>query len=238
MFDEMEPLFEQRAGWRRIYFDLPGMGRTPAADWINCQDHLLEVALEFLDKVAPGEHCAVAGISMGGNLARGIVQRRLAQIDGVMLAVPYVVPYPDLPQLQVLAHDPAFVAALEADEQWLLDMIVVQSPEVLTEIRHSFMPAIRVTDPGLMKRMEAHYGFSFDVDSLPEPCAAPTLIITGRQDVVCGYRDAWKVLDNFPRATFAVLDRAGHMLNVEQKALFGALVSEWLDRVEEYTAGN
>ncbi len=37
----------------------------------------------------------------------------------------------------------------------------------------------------------------------------------------------------FPRATFAVLDRAGHGLTMEQTGLFRALVAEWLDRVEE-----
>jgi len=42
-------------------------------------------------------------------------------------------------------------------------------------------------------------------------------------------------LDSYPRASFVVLDRAGHALSVEQKTLFRALVNEWLDRVEEYT---
>jgi pimeloyl-ACP methyl ester carboxylesterase len=72
------------------------------------------------------------------------------------------------------------------------------------------------------------------VDALPEPFPAPTLILTGRQDSMCGYREAWKIFDNYPRATFAVLDRAGHLLGWEQQSLFRALASEWLDRVEEY----
>jgi pimeloyl-ACP methyl ester carboxylesterase len=57
----------------------------------------------------------------------------------------------------------------------------------------------------------------------------------GRQDHVCGYREAYQLLDNYPRASFAILDGAGHVLPFEQKTLFRALVSEWLDRVEEYT---
>ena len=36
----------------------------------------------------------------------------------------------------------------------------------------------------------------------------PTLVIAGRQDVTAGYRDAWHILESYPRATFAVLDRA------------------------------
>ena len=41
-------------------------------------------------------------------------------------------------------------------------------------------------------------------------------------------------LDHYPRATFAVLDRAGHFVNIEQDVLCQALMSEWLDRVEEW----
>ena len=45
--------------------------------------------------------------------------------------------------------------------------------------------------------------------------------------------DSWDILENYSRATFAVLDRAGHRLQIEQEELFNALVNEWLDRVEE-----
>ena len=48
-----------------------------------------------------------------------------------------------------------------------------------------------------------------------------------------GYIDAWRVIENYPRASFIVLDQAGHGLAVEQKGLFRALAGEWLDRVEE-----
>ncbi len=48
-----------------------------------------------------------------------------------------------------------------------------------------------------------------------------------------GYKDAWDILDNYPRGTLAVLDRAGHNLQLEQVELFNCLVNEWLDRVEE-----
>ena len=41
---------------------------------------------------------------------------------------------------------------------------------------------------------------------------------------------------SFPRGTFAVLDRAGHLLDFEQPVLQKALINEWLDRVEEYTS--
>ena len=42
MVSDMEPLFRQRDGWKRIYLDLPGHGTTPGKDWITNQDRMLD----------------------------------------------------------------------------------------------------------------------------------------------------------------------------------------------------
>ncbi|MFD0695142.1 alpha/beta fold hydrolase [Paenibacillus sp. GCM10027628] len=64
--------------------------------------------------------------------------------------------------------------------------------------------------------------------------AIPALILTGRQDAICGYQDPWQTLMNvFPRATFAVLDGAGHLLPMEQPNVFQALTLDWLERVDK-----
>lgn len=138
MAHHWEPVFAQRTGWRRLYPDMPGMGRTPGAEWITCQDDMLEVALGFMDAVAPGERFAIAGASYGGYLARGVVYRRPALVSGVMLSVPSVELDREkrrVPLQQVLVHDPEFVAALEADEQMVLQIAVVQSAKYLGDFR-------------------------------------------------------------------------------------------------------
>lgn len=56
----------------------------------------------------------------------------------------------------------------------------------------------------------------------------------GRQDSYEGYKDAWTILERYPRATFAVIDRAGHNLQIEQPEIFNSLVNEWLTAVEEF----
>ena len=71
------------------------------------------------------------------------------------------------------------------------------------------------------------------MDAVSEPFPGPSLIITSRQDSVVGYRDAWNILENYPRASYVVLDRAGHPLE-ESAGLVNVLIREWLDRVEEY----
>jgi hypothetical protein len=56
----------------------------------------------------------------------------------------------------------------------------------------------------------------------------------GRQDYGIPFnKDALAFIENYPRATVALLDRAGHLAMVHQRRLFNALASEWFDRVEE-----
>jgi pimeloyl-ACP methyl ester carboxylesterase len=241
MVSDLEPVFGHRDGWKRIYLDLPGHGGTPGKDWITNQDKILDVVLDFIDNVIPAQRFVVVGTSAGAYLARGIVHHRLASLDGLLLKVPVIVA--DDTKRQVPAHvtlveDAALAAQLEPDEaEGLFQGAVVQSQKVVDYIRANFQSASEIGDLGFQAKIREHpknYAFSFDIDALPQPFPAPTLIVTGRQDSWVGYRDAWQILDNYPRGTFAVLDRSGHFLGVEQEDLFHALVGEWLDRVHEF----
>jgi pimeloyl-ACP methyl ester carboxylesterase len=237
MVADMEPLFEQRPGWWRVYPDLPGMGRTPGDPRIETQDQMLEIVMAFVQQVAPGQRYVVAGSSYGGYLARGLIHEQGVMIDGLLLLVPAVEAdesKQDLPGRQVLVEDPQFLSALRPDEDMIAKIAVVQSMERLESFRAVLQPAIAAADHAFLARLEQHYPFSFPVDQLTSPFPGPALILTGRQDSICGYRDAWRLLDNYPRGTFAVLDRAGHGLGNEQKALFQDLAGEWLGRVQEY----
>ncbi len=239
MVSTMEPLFKARDGWKRIYPDLPGMGETPGMDWIVSQDQVLDIILDFVDNVVPGQRFVVAGYSHGGYLARGVVFRRSAMMDGLLLTVPTVLA--DYTQRTLPAHislvqNPTLISELEQNlAEAFQDIAVVQSREFLDSMKAVILPAREVANHEFLSKLEENYAFSFDVDTLPEPFGGPTLIIMGRQDSVCGYQDAWGIFENYPRGTFVALDRAGHGLSVEQRDLFNALVSEWLDRVEEFS---
>jgi pimeloyl-ACP methyl ester carboxylesterase len=240
LLNDMEPLFHQRDGWKRIYPDLPGHGKTPGMDWITNQDKMLEVVLDFIDRVIPGERFVLLGSSKGAYLARGVVHHRLDSIDGLLLTVPVIIAdgeKRETPSHVILVPDPELVSELEPGEaEGYFQLAVVQSRKVLDHVRILSKANEHFNEDFLGKIVDhpENNNFSFAVDTLPKPFPAPTLIITGRQDSVAGYRDAWTILENFPRGTFVVLDRTGHLLVPEQEGLFHALVGEWLDRVEEY----
>lgn len=229
----MEPVFKQRDGWRRIYLDLPGMGRTRSYEGIADSGGMLDAVLAVVDHLLPGERFCVAGQSYGGYMARGIVHKRPEQVDGVALICPMIVPEfaeRDLPERQVLRQDEAFVRSQTGEVfQEYCRMGAVLDADTWQRYNEDIVPGCQLSDEPFLERVKKHYGYHFLLETTPFD--KPALLLTGRQDTSTGYRDAWTVLERYPRMTFAALDIAGHNLQIEQPVLFNALVEEWLDRV-------
>jgi pimeloyl-ACP methyl ester carboxylesterase len=233
----MEPIFQSmEMPWQRIYFDLPGMGKTKGQPWITGSDQMLSLVLEFIDGIIPDQHFVLAGESYGGYLARGVIKERTALVDGLLLICPVASQETlgdNLPAFQVLEKDTVFLDSLsEEDRKYFEGINVVQNQRVWDRFKEEILPGLKIADYAFLENsLGQHVPYSVDVDQIKQPYPQPTLIFMGRQDSVVGYRDHWQLIENYPRASFVILDKAGHNLQIEQNNLFDALVKEWLDRV-------
>jgi len=225
--------FDVDAHWLRIYPDLPGMGGTPADPSIDGSDAMLDLLLALVDAVCPGQPFAVAGESYGGYLARGIVHARPSDVLGMLLICPSVAPgTPADADLRVLERDDTLLASLDpADREAFSSITVRQTRPVWERFATEILPGIRASDQRYLSEVLGRASrFSFDVDD--RDFDRPVLFLTGRQDSSVGYQHQWELLERYPRASFVVLDRAGHNLQTEQPEIFDAAVREWLDRME------
>jgi pimeloyl-ACP methyl ester carboxylesterase len=234
----MEPVFSNREGYKRIYIDLPGMGKTKGENWIKNSDVMLDIVIDFIEKVIPNENFLLAGQSYGGYLSRGIIYKIANRVDGLLLLCTAIIAdfkKRDIPPHIILKRDDDVLSQLEpSDAKDFNSIQVVQSKRIWERYRDEILSGIKLADDNFLRNLQENgYEFSFDVDTLNEKFNKPTLMLLGRQDSSVGYKDAWRTLDNYPRATFAVLDRAGHNLQVEQVDVFNCLVDEWITRVEE-----
>ena len=222
----LDPVFDALTGYRRIYLDLPGMGRTAAPETIRSADDVLDVLLAFIDGVVGDQPLLVAGHSAGGYYAQAIAGRRPEQAVGLALLCPLLAGIHDVPAHEVI------VSSGDIGDDEFRDYFTVQTAETLDRYERYVQPAGQLADQSALARI----GEQWELTVRPQekaPYRRPTLVVTGRQDSALGYSRAWELLEHYPRATFAVLDRAGHALPHEQPELLRALVTEWLDRVRE-----
>jgi pimeloyl-ACP methyl ester carboxylesterase len=234
----LEPLFADRAGYRRVYPDLPGMGRTPAPETIDSNDAVLDTLLGLVDAVIGGEELLVVGHSYGGYLARAIANRRPRQVAGLALlcTIGEQAGEDERPEHVVLHAADDLDGTLEpAMAAEFRNYLVVQTPVTLRRFQETVVPGVELADQAALARIFERWRLRTVPEQGPA-YANPTLILAGRQDATAGYAGAWRLLEHYPRATFAVLDRAGHGLLHEQVGLGTALLAEWLDRVREHRA--
>jgi pimeloyl-ACP methyl ester carboxylesterase len=142
------------------------------------------------------------------------------------------------PQLRVLEKDEALLNSLsEADRQQFDSIHVRQNSHVWQRFRDEVLSGLKIADNSfLSNHLNQNKLFSRNVDNIDKPYEQPTLILLGRQDCMVGYRDSWKLIENYSRASFVILDKAGHNLQNEQEELFQELVKEWIDRVSSEIA--
>jgi pimeloyl-ACP methyl ester carboxylesterase len=229
----LEPLFERLGGYRRLYPDLPGMGATPAPPTTASTADVLATLEAFVDAHIGPDPFLLAGESYGGYLARALTRRRPAQVLGLALICPIGTAVEHagrrVPPHRTLRAEPGLAIPPSSD---FAEMAVVATAETLRRYQAEIEPGLQAADPVAMARIRADWVLPEPPETGP-PYERPTLILTGRQDASVGYLDQFALLPHYPRATYAVLDLAGHNLQIEQPALFDALVTEWLTRAAE-----
>ena len=218
-----EPALGGATGLRRIYPDLPGMGRTTAPDTLRSADDVLDTLLTFADEITGGTAHLLVGHSAGAYFAQAMAARRPAQVTGLALVCPLLPGPRDVPEHRVVAGPGGI-----GDDDFR-SYFVVQTPEMLDRYERFVAPAAALVDQAALERIGERWTLS------PPPGPAypgPTAVVAGRLDSTVGYAAAIDLVDHYPHATLAVVDDAGHALPHEQPDLLRALLAEWLERVE------
>ncbi|KAH6610197.1 hypothetical protein Trco_000217 [Trichoderma cornu-damae] len=240
---DFEPIFNKTPGLCRIYVDLPGMGATPA-DNVKSLDDIYLRLVHFIDSRLGKSRFLLVGSSCGGYLARGIAQRYIEQVDGLLLRVPLIEPNDIMRDLDVfgpLVGNERLMSSMSAEDRALVGNVLVQTPayiEALTaKYEKAVLPAVKAADNKVLDPIRADprlYQLSFPLERERAEFPAPTLIICGRHDETVGYRDSLRLLELYPRSTYVVLDRGMHGLPIDETSVFEALVRDWITRVDEW----
>ena len=218
-----EPAFAGGSGWRRIYPDLPSMGRTTAPDTLRGAVDVLELLLDFAHDVAGEDRYLLIGHSAGAYYAQAMAAREPERVAGLGLVCPLLPNVRDVPEHRAVA------GSGEIGDDGFRSYFVVQTPEMLERYERYVVPAAALVDQAALERIGGHWEIPDDHGPAYD---GPTLVVAGRLDSAVGYAAAADLVNHYPHASLAVVDDAGHALPHEQPDLLRALVAEWLARVD------
>lgn len=236
-----EPLFS-RAGstWRRIYPDTRGAGETPGRAEITDFDGYVAEIAEFIEQETGGQRLAIVGVSWGAYLATAYAHKHPGRVAGLALLVPALGPPKEAvrPPRSVVAAEPG---VFEGASPMIVGMMNAAATVHTRRVRELFerdvAPGAAGADHAFLSKVTATR-LSYHDELRTFRFDAPALVLSGKQDALDGYVQGWEFAQRLPRATYAVLDRAGHAMAGEQMELVRAHMREWLARVREGLGGS
>lgn len=236
----IEPLFESlKKRFKRIYIDLPGMGKTSVDESIKSTDDMRTFLSAFIKQIIPNENYLLVGKSYGGYLARGLAAIDNEHISGMFLLCPLVFCETQLehaPKRTVIEIEQGIESIVPKEEWGYFDLFhVKQTESVWNSYKEHILPGTKVANYEFLNSvLEKNRRYKDVIDSPENQYIFPTVFLTGRQDWCVGYADLFTILEQYKRASYLVIDSAGHNLEYEQPNIVKIHFIKWLEEVEVF----
>src|SRR5215212_8875820 len=173
-----EPALGGVAALRRVYPDLPGMGRTLAPETLRSADDVLDTLLGFADDVTGGAGYLLVGHSAGAYFAQAMAARHPEQIAGLALVCPLLPGLRDVPEHRIVAGPG------DLGDEDFRSYFVIQTPEMLERYERYVAPAAGLVDEAALERIGERWALTPDH---AQAYAGSTVVVAGRLDSTVGY---------------------------------------------------
>jgi pimeloyl-ACP methyl ester carboxylesterase len=214
------PVIGARGRYRPIAFDQPGHGDSSGPVRRSVAELGANLA-RFVDALALPRPCALLGHSLGGAVGQWYQQHHPG----------------DVAALGLVSTSPGFTVDADTLARWKADGLDYPSERLDAIVSPDADAATRarVMDARAATTLDALHG---DLDAIagwqnPNWLAidVPVLVVTADADTAAIQDYARRWAAGLPRATFASIPRAGHMMPIEQPELTAGVIVEWLDHV-------
>lgn len=231
----IEPNFtnEDNTKYKRIYIDLPGMGKSGYSPSIKNADDFLDILERIIQNIIPDQNFLLVGESYGGYLSLGLLKKMSQRIESIFLICPVIISENknrNLPLKNLtLNHDKNFsLSSTEFNEY--VEMTVNISRKTWNRYNNEILVGLRSGNKEFLNNFQSHgYSFSFEDNLATLTYDKPATILLGKQDHIVGYKDTLYLLENFKRSSLVILDSSGHNLQIEQEEIFNAHFRSYLN---------
>ena len=112
----LDRIFGLSGNWKRIYVDLPGMGKSSYLTGINGYSSVLDNIQKIIDEEIGSDEFAIFGYSFGGMLARALTYINSEKVLGLGMLCPEIIANNSARNVPVripVITDKSFLASLD-----------------------------------------------------------------------------------------------------------------------------
>jgi pimeloyl-ACP methyl ester carboxylesterase len=218
------------AGWRRVYLDLPGTGKS--APVAARSDAVASAAAECIEDLAGGAPVAVAGCSYGGYIAAELARRHPDLVAGLLMVCSGIKILPaerDLSGVLPSSPEPGWLDAVPAPFREHLAQAVGCQTRVVGERMAAAYRANGPVDEEYLRALRAT-GYQLSAERDLSALSVTATVAAGRRDRIAGFRDQFRLAAGNSAADYVLFHDVGHYLPFEQPERFRALALDWLRR--------
>jgi 3-oxoadipate enol-lactonase len=225
-------MFAELPGYRLLTPDLFGFGDSalPVSGWTI--DQQADTLAEWLDSVAPTQSVIVGGVSMGGYVALALARRHPLLVRALLLIDTRA--EPDSEEAKANRAKSIELVQKEGVAALLQGML----PKILGATTQKIRPEVVETVQKLASQQKPE-GVIAALKALrdrPDARASlaniqvPTLVVVGQEDTLTPPDVAQVLKDGIPGAELAILEKVGHLPNLEDSGQFTLSIQRFLQK--------
>lgn len=232
-----EPIFEHKHGYRRVYIDLPGMGKSNPQG-INNSDDMLDELLSFIEELDIGHQLILFGHSYGGYLCLGLMHYLQNNVIGAHLSCPVVYAQKGdriLEENVNIIEEEIDVDKNSLDYQNYLELNTRINAITWDKYKNCIATGLHEADEQFLNYLHrednSYYKLSFEPNFKIADDALITLVL-GKRDNIVGYKDQLKYFAHFSNTSLIVFNDTGHHPFIDDYQLNEPIVNQFLLNIE------
>lgn len=215
-----EPVFSNSNQYRRIYIDLPGMGKTNLEPDVKSTDDIFKLLNSFLKKDSNGEDIIICGHSFGGYLGLALTYSLSKQVDKIFLTCPVVKAVAEkrtTEKHKVIKTEEVIPIKNKNYFADYLAMNVLINKETWFDYQESIIHGLELFDGISWDKIQKNdYELNFEEELFREFPKIKGTVLLGEFDNVVGYKDQYNLLSSKIEDVI-IVPNSGHNLPIDIK---------------------
>ncbi len=222
-----------KQGFRVVTYDIRGHGESDVGDGQYTMELFADDLIGILDSLKT-EKAVLCGLSMGGYIALRAVEKRQERVEGLILCDTKAEADSNEAKLKRAAtirsvKDQGMKPFIESQIHALLaPQTITKNPAIVETVRRMIQ---RNSPLGICGALLAMAGRT-DTSTFLPGLKIPTLILVGENDTLTPPEVSKSMHGKIPHSTMHIIQRAGHLSNLENTEDFNRHLSDFLSRLD------